>query len=425
MLNRTLMAAVAAVMVVPFGSAASGADIQKELEQMQKRLSELEQKQKDSEQERSALIDELATLQSEGWFQTVDVTKSHSGLGSAASKVYYTQNPLSIGGYGEMYWADPSGQTAITDVYRFVPYIGYKFSDNVILNTELEFEHGGSEVAIEFLYLDFLLSRNLNLRVGSQLVPVGLVNMKHEPTLFPTVQRPETEKYIIPSTWNETGVIAYGETGIADLYYHFGFVNSLNLNSDATKNGDAGWIRDGRQGSANKAAMQRVALTGRLDYGAIEGLTAGASFYWGNASNSKSANVDGTSILIYDLHAIYGYESIKVKGLFTQAMLSGAEKISPTAAKKAQGWYVTGEYDIMDSLGYNSSLPLFIQYESYNPVKEREGGAAAMNDTDIWTFGLNYYPHEQVVLKADYAIKDRNDGSKKIDTLSFGLGFIF
>jgi hypothetical protein len=32
-----------------------------------------------------------------------------------------------------------------------VPYIGYKFSDNIILNTELEFEHGGSnaEVAAE------------------------------------------------------------------------------------------------------------------------------------------------------------------------------------------------------------------------------------------------------------------------------------
>jgi len=376
MKSSRLMAAVAAAMVVPIVSAANGADIQKELEQMQKRLGELEQKQKKSEEERSALIDELATLQSEGWFQTVDVSKSHSGLGSAA-------------------------------------------------NTELEFEHGGGKVAIEFLYLDFLINRNFNLRVGSQLVPVGLVNQKHEPTLFPTVQRPETEKYIIPSTWNETGVVAYGETGIADLYYHFGFVNSLNLNSDATKNGEERWIREGRWGSAEKAAMRRVAVTGRLDYGAIKGLSAGASFYWGDASNSKSANVEDTSILIYDLHAIYSYESVRVKGLFTQALLNGADKISSTAAKRAQGWYITGEYDIMQSLGRGSSMPLFVQYESYNPVKEREGGAAAMDDIDIWTFGLNYYPHEQVVLKADYAIKDRNDGSEKIDTLSFGLGFIF
>ncbi|BBG65329.1 hypothetical protein NNO_0626 [Hydrogenimonas sp.] len=417
--------AVAAVMAaMPFGLAAGG-DIQRELEEMKKRLSELEQKQKSGEEERSALIDELATLQSEGWFQTVDVTKSHSGLGAAASKVYYTQNPLSIGGYGEMYWADSTGGRAITDVYRFVPYIGYKFSDKVVLNTELEFEHGGEKVAVEFLYLDFLLHRNFNLRLGSQLVPVGLVNLRHEPTLFPTVQRPETEKYIIPSTWNETGVVAYGETGVADLYYHFGIVNALNLNTSQTQTGDAGWIRDGRKGSANKTAMGRVAATGRLDYSGIEGLTAGASFYWGNASNDKSGNVNGTSILIYDLHALYSYESVKVKALFTQALLSGAEKISPVAAKKAQGWYVTAEYDIMRNLKSSSSLPLFVQYESYNPVKEREGGATPMNDIDIWTFGVNYYPHEQVVLKADYAVKDRNDGSDKVDTLSFGLGFIF
>ncbi|BCD59802.1 MULTISPECIES: outer membrane beta-barrel protein [unclassified Nitratiruptor] len=399
-------------------------ELKAQMKKMQERILELEMKQQKQEERSQTMLEELGTIQSEGWFQTVDISKSHSGLGSAASKVYYTQNPLSIGGYGELYWADSSGKKAITDVYRFVPYIGYKFNDWIVLNSELEFEHGGEEVAIEFLYLDFLLSENLNVRVGNQLVPVGLVNQKHEPTLFPTVLRPETETYIIPSTWSETGVIAYGKIGKSDFDYHIGIINALNANNaDAAASGKK-WIRNGRWGSANKATMQKLALTGRLDYSGVEGLTVGGSFYYGSGSNAKT-NVPDTSLFIYDLHAMYQKDAFMFRGLFTQAFLDNAKNIAPSAPKKAQGYYLNAEYDVLSLVGSSFRLPVFIQYENYNPVKETANGQNEMNDIENWTFGFNFYPHEQVVLKADYQIKDNNDGSDKVDTVSLGLGFIF
>ena len=400
-------------------------ELKKQMQMMQKKIEQLEAKQKQSEIREETMLEELGTLQNEGWFQTVDTTKSHSGLGAAASKVYYTQNPLSIGGYGEMYWADSSDTTAITDLYRFVPYIGYKFNDWLVLNTELEFEHGGSTVAVEFMYLDFLLSQNFNLRVGNQLVPMGLVNQRHEPTLFPTVQRPETEQYIIPSTWHETGILAYGKIGETDLDYHIGIVNALNLNSDDTRNANIKWIRNGRWGSSEKAPMGKVALTGRLDYTGINGLTTGISAYYGNGSNIKTGNVNGTSMFIYDLHGVYQYKALTFKGLFTQASLSGADKIGPNAAKEAQGYYLTAEYDIMSMMSMPYRMPVFVQYENYNPVKETVSGVGKLNDIENVTIGVNFFPHEQVVLKADYQIKDKNDGSKKINTFSLGMGFIF
>lgn len=129
------------------------------------------------------------------------------------------------------------------------------------------------------MYLDFLLDSNYNIRAGNQLVPMGLINQRHEPTLFPTVQRSETETLIIPSTWHETGIIAYGEIGMPSLTYHFGFVNALNVNSDDTRNGNIKWIRNGRWGSSKKAPMGKVAVTGRLDYSGIDDLTVGISAY--------------------------------------------------------------------------------------------------------------------------------------------------
>jgi len=70
-------------------------------------------------------------------------------------------------------------------------------------------------------------------------------------------------------------------------------------------------------------------------------------------------------------------------------------------------------------------LPIFIQYENYNPVKETVSGIGEINDIEEATFGLNFYPYEQVVLKADYQIKDRNDGNDEEEILSIGIGFIF
>ena len=107
-------------------------------------IAELKQQMAEIQENQQAMVDETSNAQV--GFTTVDTAFSHNGMGAAASKVYNSKSPLSIGGYGDMYFAqtDKSGKDNISDVYHFVPYIGYKFSDNIILNTEIEFEHGGS-----------------------------------------------------------------------------------------------------------------------------------------------------------------------------------------------------------------------------------------------------------------------------------------
>ncbi len=116
---------------------------------LDERLAKLESEVEKLQSQNEALTEELASIESEKWYASVDVTKSQAGMGSAASKVYYSENPLSIGGYGEFYYSNANGienassgeNVPYTDTYRFIPYIGYKFSDNIILNSEIEFEH--------------------------------------------------------------------------------------------------------------------------------------------------------------------------------------------------------------------------------------------------------------------------------------------
>ena len=48
----------------------------------------------------------------------------------------------SIGGYGEAHYYNYENATQQYDAYRFVLYVGHKFSDTVRLHSELEVEHG-------------------------------------------------------------------------------------------------------------------------------------------------------------------------------------------------------------------------------------------------------------------------------------------
>jgi hypothetical protein len=98
----------------------------------------------------------------------VEADTSVGGFGPAASKVYKTPQGVSIGGYGEFLYENfsgtrqddaPSDRTDRIDALRAIVYVGYKFSDKVLFNSEVEFEHGSTEdggsVSVEFAYLDY------------------------------------------------------------------------------------------------------------------------------------------------------------------------------------------------------------------------------------------------------------------------------
>ena len=391
-------------------------------------IAELKQQVKELQEMSQALVDETSDLKTGFNYTVVDDSKSYSGLGAAASKVYYSKSPLSIGGYGEMYYANTTkdGTTSsVIDVYRFVPYIGYKFSDNIILNTEIEFEHGGSKqssnadlsggyVIMEFMYLDFLFNDNLNARIGNMLLPMGLVNERHEPTLFTTVQRPSTEKYLIPSTWSENGIMAYGNI-IDGLVYKAGIFTSLNTDTD-TKS----WIRNGRAGTL-KQKNPNIAYTARVDYTGLTGLLLGASVYGQD------------NLLMTDVHADYKVNGLRVYGLYTQTTRSNATDFNATTApESAQGGYVNLSYDVLATTNSKYSLPVFVQYENVNTTATAAGTAPVTTSAvGTTTVGLNFFPHEQVVLKVDYAMADNQYGTKSTDekisseTLSVSMGFIF
>src|SRR6476659_1723069 len=105
------------------------------------------------------------------------------------------QSPIS--GYMELHYNNPDTQPAQLDLHRFVLVFAHTFSPRVRFVGELEVEHAvvegleeKGEVEVEQAYVDFQVTRGFNLRAGMLLVPVGIINERHEPPVFNGVERP-------------------------------------------------------------------------------------------------------------------------------------------------------------------------------------------------------------------------------------------
>ncbi len=380
----------------------------------------------DLEAKLNALIEEVESLKAS---KTDKALSSYFGMGDAASRIYTTDEKVSVGGYGHTDYINRQGNFAngknrddITDNYRAIMYFGYNFSDNVKFQSEIEFEHA-NEVKVEFAAVDFLVNDQLNFRAGNFIIPVGNVNLRHEPTLFLNVSRPETERQIIPSTWHENGAMVYGKVG--NFEYQFATTASLDgTNKDSDNNSSS--VRTMRQ-SASKSQADDFAYSARLTYKPTKELQLIASGFTGDIDQGVEA-INGAKITITEAHVLYNSNRFNFTALYAQTKTDGADKISANnngrVASKTNGMYAT--------LGvkFGKWIP-FVHYEKYDEFAEGYNqGTKDTNTVDETTaigFGFNYYPHKQVVLKADYMDQDVKTATTKTkdDRFSLGVGYLF
>jgi hypothetical protein len=370
------------------------------------------------------------------------------GLGAAAGKVYSATGGLSVGGYGEFLYQNfdkrlQDGTVAPVndqfDTLRGVFYLGYKFNDRIVFNSEMEFEHSGysdehpeGEAILEFAYLDFLVNKALNVRAGQVLLPLGFTNEQHEPPAVLSAQRPylEQEGGILPSTWHENGVGLYGDLP-GELTYRVYLVEGLNA---------AGFSREGISGGrqdGNKANADRFALTGRLDWRPLPGVTGGFGFYRGSSIYSDPATGlnGGLSVptTLLEAHAEYKAEGWQFRGLYGRTTLGasalatlGAADPAYAAGTRQWGGYLEAGYDLLAAGGSRQALIPFVRWERLNTQSSVLPGALADGSMDqsIVTGGFSWKPIPQVAVKTSYTwIK--NAARTGRNELDLALGYEF
>jgi hypothetical protein len=454
--KTTLLTALIAP-VIAMSSAV--ADDRAELEALKKQIQALEAKlnaqekrvndqEKKVEETTTTLATEIQQSKIGSLIPEKKELKSQWGMGPAASSVYGVKSGLSIGGYGEANMqalVDNAGDGKNTaDLLRLITYVGYKFNENILFNSEIEIEHanteeiGGAsgdesgEVEVEFAYLDFMLQKEFNIRAGQVLIPMGFINEIHEPVYFYGVMRPTVERVIIPTTWSEMGAGVFGQSDLdGTLEYRSYVTNGLR----ASRFEDTG-IRDGRQ-LGNRALIEDVAWTGRFDYSpnAIQGLLVGSSFWIGNSGQGEefAGSYPNVLTLIGEAHAQYRYRQLSLRALGAWTSIGDAATVSKangeTIAKGQDGWYVEAAYDILPHLvkGTRQALAPFVRYEHVDTQADVPSGFPRDSalDQQIYTVGFSYLPIDRVVVKADYRNYQSQGGTPPADVVSLGLGFVY
>ena len=319
----------------------------------------------------------------------------------------------SVGGYGELHANFYENADNQIDFHRFVLFVNHEYNDWITLYSELELEHSiagegqPGEVELEQAFLRMDWTDRFSTDAGLFLMPVGLLNETHEPNTFYGVERNNIESRLIPSTWWEAGLKgSYRfDNGLA---LDVGITSGLDMTTD-------GVIRNSRQQVA-KAINNEAAFVGRVKYTGIAGLElSGSVFYQDEMTQSVGGDISG---LLTEAHIDYTYENFRIRALYTRWDLSGT---MASAAEDQYGYYIEPSYrwNLSEKYGDLGVYARFSNYEYYT--------GTMLSENDIYELGMNYWPHPNIVFKADIQeISESDQYRAKGDTvLDFGLGYQF
>lgn len=370
------------------------------------------------------------------------------------------QRRFTIGGYGEatytrMFYSNNYKRYTNASLYRDAPSVGqfdlphvtlnlgYDFGHGWKMGMEIEFEHGGTESAIEIeeeetgeyeteverggevfleqFWLQKTFSKALNVRAGHIIVPVGQLNNGHMPNEFFTVFRPEGENTILPCTWHETGLSIWGRTK------HWRYEAVLIPGLEADKFGAKNWIHDGSASPYEFKPGTSIAGAVRVDNYSVPGLRLSVSGYVGNsACNSlkpeKYSTVKGT-VAIGSFDFLYDAHDLVLRGVFDYGHLTDSKEITQfnkTLGNNSVSPQTSVASDAMAvgfEAGYNvfsffpqfakgrQKMYVFGRYDYYDSMYRTAKGVV---DNPCWgrqkvTAGINYRPIAPITIKAEWS----------------------
>lgn len=351
---------------------------------------------------------------------------------------------------------------ASTDLERVVLEFVYDFDPKWQVEIELEYEHGGTgttleydgfeefgefeteveaggEVIVEKMQVKYTANDYFTVKMGHIFVPVGLGTDLHKPTQYFSTQRYWSEVTLIPQVWHETGI------NLISKWHNFTAQTLITTGLNSEYFRTYNWVATGHQRRFESVNADDLALTLRLDYGDIKaGKGIGISYYTGDTKGNRNNNskVEGDGNLrIFGVHGAYSYESWLIRGQYLFGTLDDSEAI--TTANKTTPGLKPGNFSQLGSeaessfveLSYNSqhlfnlSKPLYFYsiYEYANPIKKVEQGIATERfNLESVAFGVNYYPIENIVLKAElgqqmHALDTLDDNN----SFSLSMGYFF
>lgn len=393
--------------------------------------------------------------------------EAHSGSASVGGEggglsVESSLGTTSLGSYGEVLYNNNLGEgDDEINLERVVLFLGHDFNGWISMHAELELEDA-HEFEAEQAYLELRPWDQTAFRGGLLLVPASYVNLIHEPTTFYSVERPDLDLYVVPSTWRELGVSVSGQA-TEWLTYELQLNNSLSMidGSGEFRFGDAGTegIRGLRQ-QGEEARFEDLGVAGRVTVQPTLGLSIGASFFTGEADQSAKLGeasgdeeeeeeervvvraeeedepeaivaIPDSRVTVLEADARYTRGGLDLRGEYAIVFIDNTAELSElagtTIGSRQQGFYLEAAYDVLRLVTDTEQRLAF--YYRYSWIDLQDGIPSGFErdlaaEWTIHSLGLAWFPIPQVVAKIDYEIRD-DDEDERPDRVNVGLGYAF
>ncbi len=345
----------------------------------------------------------------------------------------------SIGGYFEgnsNYFSEDGVTEGLSfELRRFNIFLYSSLGPGIKFLSELEFEHGTEEIALETALLDLQFSPQLALRAGIILVPLGMFNQNHDSPRWDIIDRPLVSTQIIPSTLSEVGFGVYGRFMLIrylSLTYSGYLTNGLGdgviLNSEGKT-----FIPSGKREEAFEEDNNGLpAYSGRIAMQHSLG-ELGFSFYHGvyNSFRIEGIEVDekrSLSIAAVDFSA--NFFDFTLQGEAAYSMIEVPDNLSEIFGDKQWGTF----FDIIYPV-YKGSVFLFneailnsivrFEYVDFNMGSFNSTGQGIRDENTALVFGLSFRPVPNTVIKANYRRHWTVDaiGNPTVHMAGFQFGF--
>lgn len=349
----------------------------------------------------------------------------------------------SIGGYleGNTNWfvEDGVSEGFSMELRRFNIFLFSQLSPRIRFLSELEFEHGTEEIALETALVDVEIRPSLVLRGGIILPPIGYLNQNHDSPRWDFVDRPLVTTDIVPSTLSEVGFGIHGKIPTGSLTWSY----------DAyLTNGLADGVVDNDLGRTDIASGKSEELFGEDNNGspAVSGRVAlrhgawgevGVSYYGGyyNAFRMEGEEVDDRRwlrIAAFDFGVAIG--GVDVRGEIAHAAIDIPPGLVELFGDRQWGGHVDVVVPVwrprMAGEG-NAVLAVAVRFErvDYNVGTFASTGASIRDDVSAVVPGVSFRPAPGTVFRANYRYHWTRDfpgnGAARRAGLQFGLSTYF
>ena len=350
-----------------------------------------------------------------------------------------TSGATAVGGYAEgnanYFRTDGIGDGFSMELRRFNIFLFSSVGRRLRFISELEFEHGVEEIALETALVDFTINPSLILRGGILLAPIGAFNVNHDSPRYDFVDRPLVSTRIIPATLSDVGFGAHGRLapGGFSLSYDAYLVNGLGDGVLLNELGRTDLPSGKSESRFEEDNNGSPALVGRIAAQSRRWGELGVSFYGGvyNRYRIEGETVDQKRWLsLYAVDFQTGLGPLDLRGEAAWARVNVPGDLSELMAGRQWGVYFDAVLPVWHPRirglpNPTVSAGVRLERVDWNQGTFESTGLPIRDDLNAIVLSLSFRPIAGTVFRGNYRWESYRDalGNPPSRTGGFQIGF--